>query len=117
MRLLITVNLIIIHVIVCNDSVIRRNCAILVLLDLSDAFDTIDHDKLICILEKCVGMCGNALKQIKLYFSDRTQCVQIKNVLSFGIIWFKLSKFLIKLIAISSYVEYNITETATRHTV
>ena len=36
----------------------------LVLLDLSAAFDTIDHDNLFCILEKYVGICGNALKLI-----------------------------------------------------
>ena len=49
----------------------------LVLLDLSAAFDTIDHDNLFCILEKYVGICGNALKLIKSYFSNRTQRVQI----------------------------------------
>ena len=38
------------------------NGAMLVLLDLSAAFDTIDHDNLFCILEKYVGICGNALK-------------------------------------------------------
>ena len=54
----------------------------LVLLDLSVAFDTIDHDNLFCILEKYVGICGNALKLIKSYFSNRTQRVQIDNVLS-----------------------------------
>ena len=54
----------------------------LVLLDLSAAFDTIDHDNLFGILEKYVGICGNALKLIKSYFSNRTQCVQIENVLS-----------------------------------
>ena len=56
--------------------------AMLVLLDLSAAFDTIDHDKFFCILEKYVGICGNALKLIKSYFSNRTQRVQIDDVLS-----------------------------------
>ena len=50
----------------------------LVLLDLSAAFDTIDHDNLFCILEKYVGIRGNAIKS---YFSNRTQRVQIDNVL------------------------------------
>ena len=54
----------------------------LVLLDLSATFDTIDHDNLFCILEKYVGICGNALKLIKSYFSNRTQRVQIDDVLS-----------------------------------
>ena len=50
----------------------RGNGTMLVLLDLSAAFDTIDHDNLFCILEKYVGICGNALKLIKSYFSNRT---------------------------------------------
>ena len=53
---------------VYNDIVItigRGNGAMLVLLDLSTVFDTIDHDNLFCILEKYVGICGNALKLIK----------------------------------------------------
>ena len=54
----------------------------LFLLDLSAAFDTIDHGNLFCILEKYVGIYGNALKLIKSYFSNRTQRVQIDNVLS-----------------------------------
>ena len=37
----------------------RGNSAILVLLDLSAAFDTIDHDNRLCILENYVGICGN----------------------------------------------------------
>ena len=46
----------------------RGNGAMLVLLDLSAAFDTIDHDNIFCILEKYVGIWGNALKLIKSYF-------------------------------------------------
>ena len=34
-----------------------------------------------CILEKYVGICGNALKLIQSYFSNRTQRVQIDDVL------------------------------------
>ena len=54
----------------------------LVLLDLYAAFDRIDYDNLFCILEKYVGICGNALKLIKSYFSNRTQRVQMDDVLS-----------------------------------
>ena len=61
----------------------RGNCAMLVLLDLTVAFDTIDHDNLFCILAKDVGICGDALNLIRLYFFyNRTQRVQIENVLS-----------------------------------
>ena len=59
----------------------RGNGAMLVLLDLSAAFDTIDHDNLFCIIEKYVGISGNALKLIKSYLSNRTQCVQILLIL------------------------------------
>ena len=49
----------------------RGNGAMFVLLDLSAAFHTIDHDNLFCILEKYVGIGGNALhhRVIKLVFS------------------------------------------------
>ena len=40
----------------------------LVLLDLSVAFDTIDHDNLFSIIEKYVGICGNAIKLISHIF-------------------------------------------------
>ena len=53
----------------------------IVLLDLSAAFDTIDHDNLFCMLEKYVGIYGIALKLINSYFSNRTHRVQI-DVLS-----------------------------------
>ena len=44
----------------------RGNGVMLVLLDLAAAFDTIDHDNLFCILEKYVGIYGNALKLINI---------------------------------------------------
>ena len=56
------------------------NGPMLVLLDLSFAFDTIDHDNLFCVLGKYVGICGNALKLIKLYFSNCPHRVQIDDV-------------------------------------
>ena len=62
-------------------TIVRGNGAMLVLLDLSADFDTIDHDNLFCILEKYVGICGNVLKLIKSYFSNCTQHVQIDDVL------------------------------------
>ena len=52
------------------------------LLDLSAAFDTIDHDNLFYILEKYVGIGGSALRLIRSYFSDRTQRVLIDGILS-----------------------------------
>ena len=55
----------------------RGNGAMLVLLDLSAAFDN-----LCCIFKKYVGICGKALKLIKSCISNRTQRVQIDNVLS-----------------------------------
>ena len=61
----------------------RGNGAMLVLLDLSADFGTINHDNLFCILEKYVGICENTLKLIKSYFSNRTQHVQIDNVLTY----------------------------------
>ena len=60
----------------------RGNSAMLVLFDFSAAFDTIDNDNIFCILGKHVGIFGNALKLINSYFYNRTQRVQIENVLS-----------------------------------
>ena len=60
----------------------KGNGSFLVLLNLSAAFDTTDHDTLFELLEKYVGITGNALQSIKSYFSDRTQRVVIDGILS-----------------------------------
>ena len=94
----------------------RGNGAMLVLLDLSAAFDTIDHDNFFCILEKYVGIRGNALKLIKSYFSNRTQRVQIDDVLSDFVnficgvpqgIGFRTFKFCLYLLPMSAILKYH----------
>ena len=60
----------------------KGNGSYLVLLDLSAAFDTIDHNTLFVILEKYVGITGSALQLLKSYFSDRSQRVLIDDVMS-----------------------------------
>ena len=68
-----------------NDNFItigKGNRSFLVLLNLSAAFDTIDHNNLFMILEKFVGISGSALHLIKSYLSDRTQRVMINGILS-----------------------------------
>ena len=60
----------------------KGNGSTLVLLDLSAAFDTIDHSNLFTILEKYVGITGSALLFIKSYFSDRSQRTCIESIMS-----------------------------------
>ena len=51
----------------------------LVLLDLSAAFDTIDHKKLLHHLETRFGINGTALDWFRSYLSNRSQAVRINN--------------------------------------
>ena len=51
--------------------------SVLVLLDLSAAFDTVDHDKLLEILEKEIGIEGVALSWFKSFLKERTQKIKI----------------------------------------
>jgi len=55
---------------------------LLVLLDLSAAFDTIDHGILTERLCEEVGLQGTALEWIRSYLSDRTQAVHINSSVS-----------------------------------
>ena len=59
-----------------------KKSVLLVLLDLSAAFDTVDHNALMKVLEKRVGVIGLALKWFASYLSDRSQCVSINGVYS-----------------------------------
>ena len=60
----------------------RNNASFLLNLDLSAAFDTIDHDILIERLNKFLGISGKALDWFKSYLSDRTQTVFFNNEFS-----------------------------------
>ena len=60
----------------------ENKMVILVLLDLSAAFDTISHDILLQRLEKRLGISGTALKWLKSYITGRSQCVCIGEAIS-----------------------------------
>jgi hypothetical protein len=57
----------------------RGNVTILTLLDLSSAFDTIDHDILLGRLFSLYGISGTALDWFRSYLSNRTQFVTIDD--------------------------------------
>ena len=53
----------------------RREVGALVLLDMSSAFDTIDHDIMIDVLQRRFDIHDAALAWFRSYFADRTQIV------------------------------------------
>ena len=70
---------------VVNDVLIgfdSNTATILLLIDLSAAFDTVDISKLLDILEKDIGIKGTALHWFNSFLTGRTQCVKIENSLS-----------------------------------
>ena len=60
-------------VMLCIDQ--GKGC-ILVLLDLSAAFDTVDHAVLFNLLEHSLSISGSAFSLLKSYLHGRSQCVQ-----------------------------------------
>ena len=60
----------------------RQRVVVLVLLDLSAAFDTIDHRVLLHRLSRDLGVAGTALRWFQSYLEDRTQSVTIQNACS-----------------------------------
>lgn len=79
---------------VSNDLLIacdRKTPTLLMFLDLSAAFDTVDQDKLLQILEKELGIRGVALQWFESFLKGRTQRVKIgdsyssEETLDFGV--------------------------------
>ena len=70
---------------IVNDILLNMNSqhvSLLVLLDLSAAFDTVDHNILLRRLETSFGVTGDALKWFDSYLSGRTQRVIVDGKLS-----------------------------------
>ena len=60
----------------------KNNLVAFISLDLSSAFDTIDHQKLLQTLENKYHITGTALKWFQSYLKDRKFCVKIQDDLS-----------------------------------
>ena len=60
----------------------HKNITILVIIDLSTAFDTVDHKVLLEVLQKCFGIDGMALEWVCSYLPSRFFKVNIGDAYS-----------------------------------
>jgi hypothetical protein len=60
----------------------NQKISLLVLLDMSAAFDTIPHDLFLSRLEHAFGLSGSALEWFKSYFKDRYQRIMVNGEMS-----------------------------------
>ena len=60
----------------------RQHVTVLVLLNLSSAFDTVDHNIMIRPLEMSFGITGTALQWLRSYLSGHSQHVIVNGVQS-----------------------------------
>ena len=60
----------------------NQKCVVLLLLDMSVAFDTVDHKLLLERMSKHYGVKGSALKWFRSYLQDRKQFVMIDGIKS-----------------------------------
>ena len=70
---------------ITNDILIgidKKNATVVLLLDLSAAFDTVDHQKLINILHNEIGIRGTCLKWFRSFIVGRSQRVKAGSSLS-----------------------------------
>ena len=65
-----------------KQSISENNLVALISLDLSSAFDTVDHDRLLSILEVKYHIKGLALQWFKSYLSQRSFCVKVEKEIS-----------------------------------
>ena len=63
-----------------------KSATVVLLLDLSAAFDTVEHSVLLRILEKEIGLSGTVLKWFKSFLTSRTQRTRLGNAVSDDII-------------------------------
>jgi len=60
----------------------QQRVTLLGLLDLSAAFDCVDHNILLLRLERVIGLSGQVLTWLRSFLANRTRCVAYAGVIS-----------------------------------